>query len=248
MSGTAKAPQADRKVSPKKPAKPGKPAMPLAAPPIDGSPEDTVAWVFSQARTERGHKRRDAILEAATTEFLTKGYEGASLRSIIAAAGGSSETLYRQFENKAGLFQAVVERHMVGSYEAYLVSGFGDRPLEVELTEFGMAYATAFIATRQLDFYRMTIGESAAMPELSGAIWEHGRVSVERHLSDYLRGQVEAGAVDISNTLMAARQFMEMAKGSLHLHKLCNGMTVTPEDIAENVALAVRIFVNGVKR
>lgn len=51
----------------------------------------------------------DRILIAAKQEFLEKGYVEASLRSIAAAAGTSTNSIYVRFGDKEGLFSAIVE-------------------------------------------------------------------------------------------------------------------------------------------
>ena len=48
-----------------------------------------------QKENEQG--TRELLIEAAKKEFLEKGYEGASIRSIGARAGMTSAGLYRQY-------------------------------------------------------------------------------------------------------------------------------------------------------
>lgn len=50
----------------------------------------------------------DAIIEAATEEFYTRGYEKSSLRRIASAAGITAGNLYHYFGGKSELFEAVV--------------------------------------------------------------------------------------------------------------------------------------------
>jgi AcrR family transcriptional regulator len=56
--------------------------------------------------------KRKRILEAAAKEFGSCGYEGASLNRILAAAGISKGGAYYYFEDKADLFDAVVQHYM----------------------------------------------------------------------------------------------------------------------------------------
>ena len=51
---------------------------------------------------------RNRILTSAQQEFYEKGYEGAAMRSIAAAAGTSLGNLYRYYRNKQELYAAVV--------------------------------------------------------------------------------------------------------------------------------------------
>lgn len=55
---------------------------------------------------ELSHQR---ILTAASQEFLTHGYDGASIRAIAQTAGVTSAALYRHFASKEDMFAAVVE-------------------------------------------------------------------------------------------------------------------------------------------
>ncbi|ANS76221.1 hypothetical protein AWM70_17895 [Paenibacillus yonginensis] len=51
---------------------------------------------------------RDAILEAATTEFSQHGYAEASMRRIAKEAGMTTGNIYRYFSGKEELFDAIV--------------------------------------------------------------------------------------------------------------------------------------------
>jgi AcrR family transcriptional regulator len=49
------------------------------------------------------------IIPAAKSEFLEKGFEKASMRSIASKAGMTSAGLYRHFQNKEDMFAALVQ-------------------------------------------------------------------------------------------------------------------------------------------
>lgn len=50
----------------------------------------------------------EKVYECAKTEFLSKGFKDASLRTIALAAGTSTGSIYTRFHNKEGLFHAIV--------------------------------------------------------------------------------------------------------------------------------------------
>ena len=54
--------------------------------------------------------RRAQILESALPVFARRGYAGTGTRELARAAGVSEPILYRHFEDKAGLFRAVLEQ------------------------------------------------------------------------------------------------------------------------------------------
>lgn len=55
------------------------------------------------------HETKERLLECARAEFLEKGYQGASLRSICKKAGVTTGALYFFFKDKEDLFDAIVE-------------------------------------------------------------------------------------------------------------------------------------------
>lgn len=61
------------------------------------------------AQQERSRATRRRILTAAERVFAEKGYEGARLSDIAAAAGCSVGTLYFRFKDKDALFFAIAE-------------------------------------------------------------------------------------------------------------------------------------------
>jgi AcrR family transcriptional regulator len=62
------------------------------------------------APTARGRRRREAIVDAATALFDTRGFHATSIDDIGAAAGISGPGLYRHFPSKDALLTAVFDR------------------------------------------------------------------------------------------------------------------------------------------
>ena len=62
----------------------------------------------------------ERILACAKAEFLDKGYTEASLRTIAAAAGTSTNSIYVRFKDKEGLFSAIVEPVLTGMTERFI--------------------------------------------------------------------------------------------------------------------------------
>ena len=62
----------------------------------------------------------ERIQEAAMTEFLDKGFLGASLRQIVKNAGVTTGAFYGHFPNKEALFAAIVEPHAAILMEKFM--------------------------------------------------------------------------------------------------------------------------------
>lgn len=61
----------------------------------------------------------DCILDAACSEFLAKGFQGASLRSIAKRAGVTTGAFYGYFKSKEELFDALVGEQYAHLIEMY---------------------------------------------------------------------------------------------------------------------------------
>src|SRR3954453_14200147 len=62
-------------------------------------------------RRERAERTRDDLLEGARGVFAEKGFHGASVEEIAAAAGYSTGAIYSRFAGKHALFLAVLDEH-----------------------------------------------------------------------------------------------------------------------------------------
>lgn len=62
------------------------------------------------ASTDRGRRRREAVLDAAEELFHHRGFHGVSVDDLGAAAGISGPGLYRHFPSKDALLMAVLDR------------------------------------------------------------------------------------------------------------------------------------------
>lgn len=225
----------------------GEQARPQAPAPIASARTKAAGWTLPPARSKRGHERREAILDAATEEFLSKGFQGASLRSIVATAGGSSRTLYQQFGDKAGLFRAIIAR-LEGRVSGLTVPDVTNvRPIEQELYEVGLAYLTSFLQPEPLAFFRMMIAESASKPEIPVMVWGVTHKPFATRLATYLAGKCALEGCPLDNPELAALQFIEATKGAIHLDMLFTGLQPTPEDLSDRVLQAVDLFLNGAR-
>jgi AcrR family transcriptional regulator len=64
------------------------------------------------SRSEQVVRNRELVLQAARRVFLARGYAGATLDAIAEEAGFSKGVVYSQFDSKADLFLALLERRI----------------------------------------------------------------------------------------------------------------------------------------
>jgi AcrR family transcriptional regulator len=63
-------------------------------------------------RVEQVERNRNTVIDAARRVFLSRGYAGATLEAIAEEAGFSKGVVYSQFESKADLFLALLQRRI----------------------------------------------------------------------------------------------------------------------------------------
>jgi len=83
-----------------------------------------------QSRNPQETQRK--ILDAALTEFAANGFRGARLDRILADAGVNRRMIYHYFDDKEGLFKAVLEREMAVVSQISETEP-GESPLEITL-------------------------------------------------------------------------------------------------------------------
>lgn len=77
------------------------------------------------------------LLEAGKREFLEKGFQGASMRSIAASLGVTTGAIYGYYTDKEAMFDALVAEPAQELIERYreLQQNYADRPLEEQVNE-----------------------------------------------------------------------------------------------------------------
>jgi len=200
-------------------------------------------------KTARGERRQAALLDAASTLFLERGYAGTSLDDVIDRAGGSRRTVYEVFGNKEGLFAAAVQAKLDRVLAALGDLDLSTDPPDVALARAGEAFVGALTAPDMLAAFRVVLGELHHMPELGRTLFERGPERAYALVGGYLARQVKAGTLDLPDPDAAARQLIEMMKGDMHIRALLMpDWRQEPAAVRHNVETAVRTFLDGARR
>jgi AcrR family transcriptional regulator len=190
--------------------------------------------------------RRRAFMDAATKVFLEKGYAGATLDDVIARSGGSRQTLYALFGGKQGMFEALVKERSTSIFEPFLADDIHDRPPEEVLPKLGARYLAIITTPEALGMYRIVVAEGGARREVGELFWRAGPGNARILLARYIETQVKRHALSVADPEQAAREFIGMLLGTLHMECLL-GLRDTPSvaEIETHVANVVRVFLDG---
>ena len=88
---------------------------------------------------ERSSSTLENIQQAALSEFLEKGFLGASLRQIVKNAGVTTGALYGYFSSKEALFASIVEPHAAALMGRFMEAqtAFAELPEEEQANSMG---------------------------------------------------------------------------------------------------------------
>jgi AcrR family transcriptional regulator len=158
----------------------------------------------------RSNRKRAAILDAATTTFLRRGYLGASMDEIAAAAAVSKQTVYKHFADKESLFTEIVistvDRASDPVY-AVAVSLEPSGDLAAELRDLARRLLSAVMQPTLLQLRRLVIGEAGRFPDLGRTFYERGPQRTIEALSVAFARLADRGALRVDDPALAAAHF-----------------------------------------
>jgi TetR/AcrR family transcriptional regulator, mexJK operon transcriptional repressor len=158
----------------------------------------------------RSARKRRAIIDAATTIFLSKGYRGTSMDEIAALAQVSKQTVYKHFADKESLFTEIVtgtvnEISDPVYDEVVQLADSGD--LEADLRDLARRLVARVMQPRLLELRRLVIAEAGRFPELGRAFYERGPGRTISALTSTFEQLAARGALRLDDPALAAAQF-----------------------------------------
>ena len=204
------------------------------------------------AISEKGKKRYELIVKTALDLFLKNGYEKTSLSDIVAISGGSLASIYTFFENKEGLFKAIIEQEIDA-----LIKEVDERidlkishSLEEFLTKFATIIFSIICTKKNISLGRIMISESS---KNGGKL---GRVFLDQILNKidlvlinfFERDEVKSQLNPKFSVKFAAKCFMKNVIGLYYFDSLMINKEpkLSKKEREEHVALCVELFLNGI--
>lgn len=185
--------------------------------------------------------RRAHYLDVALRLFLEHGFNGVSMDQLVAAAGGSKATLYRYFDSKERLFEAIID-DLSDSTSPGPAAHLGNVELETGLRMLGRATASAALDERATVLFRLAVGEHARFPSLGTVLFEHGPAVGYGRFREFVAAKQAAGEIDVPDHQIAAEQFLGAIVGHQQLRVALGVSHPTAADMEARVETAVRVF------
>ncbi|MBD2773889.1 TetR/AcrR family transcriptional regulator [Iningainema tapete] len=170
----------------------------------------------------------EAILAGAMREFLTHGYAATTMDRVTAAAGVSKATVYSYFQDKEGLFTALIKKlAREKCYAVFKQNQAQKVPASIVLRQFAAKMLDNILEDQQLvlPFMRLIIGESGRFPELARAFVENLEKSSLEDLSQFLASCTE---LNISDPQATARIFVGTLVHFILVQEVLHGKDIVP--------------------
>ena len=187
-------------------------------------------------------EKRQQILQGAMEIFLHQGYEGTSMDRVATAARVSKITIYKHFEDKEGLFKALIEQIAEQRFNRVLevIS------LETEPEDMLRRIATQVLQLIASDeqyvaFFRLIMGESGRFPELAQLFVRALPQRVWKVLSHYFATHPR---LDIANPEATARIFTGTVISYAMTQYILHGEQIAPMPSDVLIESLVHLIVN----
>lgn len=140
-------------------------------------------------RAERAAERRQAIIEAAMEEFISRGFAATRLDDIAKRAGVAKGTIYLHFKDKESMFEELIRTAIVpllGRMQGPPPAGGTVRDL---VETFAFAFIHEVATTRRGDLVRLIVAEGPRFPAIADFYY---REVVSKGLAG-MRAMIELG-------------------------------------------------------
>ncbi|MGW7071803.1 TetR/AcrR family transcriptional regulator [Streptomyces sp. NPDC054855] len=158
----------------------------------------------------RSARKHAAILEAATSVFLDKGYSGTSMDDIAKLAAVSKQTVYKHFSDKEKLFAEIVlatTDRLDATIDLLADFPTTDGNLEENLTRLARQFLTPLTDPQVIQLRRLIIANADVFPDLGTEWYERGFERGLATLAATFQRLADQGLLRIDDTLLAANHF-----------------------------------------
>ncbi|MBW4640772.1 MAG: TetR/AcrR family transcriptional regulator [Gloeocapsa sp. UFS-A4-WI-NPMV-4B04] len=184
-------------------------------------------------------EKAEAILEGGMQEFLAHGYAATSMDRVAIAAGVSKATVYSHFQDKEGLFTALIQRLVEGKFRS-IFDLANEKVLqtapEIILQDLAnRVLNTGMNEPQFLNFMRVILGESGRFPQLARAFVRNIEQTSFKMLRQYF---TTCPQLKLSDPEATARIFIGTLVHFMIVQEMLHGKDIVPmerERLIENL-------------
>jgi AcrR family transcriptional regulator len=151
------------------------------------------------SQPKRGVDKAKQILQGALPEFLQHGYSCTSMDRIARAAGVSKQTLYSYYNDKDGLFTALIENMTQQKFQVVWSKPLTGTP-ETVLRELANRILKGIQEEEYLNFIRLIVSQSGKRADLCQLFLKTVSQPAIQHLTQYFEQNQELQLKDAEAT------------------------------------------------
>lgn len=174
-------------------------------------------------------EKAEAILTGGMQEFLAHGYAATSMDRVASAAGVSKATVYSHFQDKEGLFTALIKRLVEVKFRSVFDSDHGEMlqaDPKVVLGNLANRFLDTSVSDPQfLNFMRVILGESGRFPQLARAFVSNVEQTSFNRLRQYF---ITCPGLHLSDPEATARIFIGTLVHFLIVQEMLHGKDLMP--------------------
>ena len=189
--------------------------------------------------------RAEAILLAAFDLFIERGFERATMLEIATRAKVSKLTLYALFQDKEGLFEALVAWGCARYHlDAEALDETAD-PFDA-LERWAVSFTRVMLRWQSMALFRIAVSQSGARPRVAAIHHNLTRAEREATLAIMAGRLVQAGMIGAGDADEFAQDFLALMRGQLFYDVLV-GQTPPPgkADVERHVRRALQRLVKA---
>jgi TetR/AcrR family transcriptional regulator, mexJK operon transcriptional repressor len=208
-------------------------------------PIQTITPKPEEAGADRGPEAlRTRLLDLAKGAFAAEGLHRTTMDDVARLAGCSKKTIYKVFDSKEALFEAVLHSFH-GTFLAVQVKE--TLPPEAALRDFLLRIADVMLEDKALALQRIAVAEASRGFTVTRPESPDGKPIMA--LEIYLDKLERQGSHDFGGPQSGAKMLIGMALGAFHQHSLINMIPrIEQNELEAHVTRAVAIFLRGGRR
>jgi AcrR family transcriptional regulator len=180
----------------------------------------------------RNQAKDEAILTAAQTLFLERGFEGVSVDAIAEAAGVAKATVYARFPDKESLLRTAITSKCTAFLGAAQDEIAPEGDFRAGLIEFSRRFLALVCDQEALSMLRLMMKEAQSSPALPTLFFECAIQPTCNRLAAFIAASADPNNLAVADPKAAAWRFLGMVKGEDHLRAML-GLAPRPEAMIE---------------
>lgn len=186
------------------------------------------------------NKKAEQILLGALPEFLEHGYAATRMDQVAKTAKVSKQTLYSYFDDKEGLFTALIQYVACQKFRLVWSQPLSGEPRQV-LTQLAQRIMTEINDPDYLCFVRLIIAESGKHPELSQLFLQNVAQPAISIFKGYLQDHPE---LKIKDPEVIAHIFVGSLIHNILTQHMLSGNTIIPMEAERLIYNLVELIIN----